>query len=116
MVSQRTYDQVRHEILGRELGRIAVKGRSQAVTTYELLGRRRAGPQLEELERFVKLQEEGMKHYYGRSWGLAEEFLQAALELRPGDRPSLIHLKRIAEFRQNPPPADWNGLVELGSK
>jgi adenylate cyclase len=49
MVSQRTYDQVRHEILGRELGRIAVKGRSQAVTTYELLGRRRAGPQLEEL-------------------------------------------------------------------
>jgi adenylate cyclase len=116
MVSQRTYDQVHHEILGRELGRIAVKGRSQAVTTFELLGQRRAGPHMEELEQFAKLHGEALKHYYGRSWGLAEEFLRAALELRPGDRPSTFYLQQIAKFRQDPPPESWNGLIELASK
>jgi len=116
MVSQRTYDQVRHDILGRELGRIAVKGRSQAVTTFELLGRRHAGPHMEELEQFAKLHGEALKHFYGRSWGLAEEFLQAALELRPGDRPSTFYLQQITKFRQDPPPESWNGLIELTSK
>jgi len=116
MVSHRTYEQVREEILGRELDRIAVKGRSKAVTTYELLARRGAGPELEQLERFVKVYQEGLKHYHGRSWGLAEEFLRAALELRPGDRPSSIHLNRIAEFRRQPPPETWTGVVELESK
>jgi len=114
MVSQHTYDQVRASILGRELDRIAVKGRSQAVTTYELLARREAGT--EGLERFVEQYHEGLTHYYARSWGLAEEFFRAALELRPGDRPTLIHLERIAEFQRQEPPPTWDGVIELASK
>jgi len=60
MVSRRTYELVREEILGRELDVIAVKGRSEAVEVYELLAPR------EELTEpafhaFLSVYEEGMR-------------------------------------------------------
>ena len=116
MVSERTYEQVRGEILGRELDRIAVKGRSRAVTTFELLGRRAATAEAENLERFAALYTEGMKLYYDRAWAQAETQLRTALELRPGDRASILHLDRIAGFRREPPPEGWDGVIELQSK
>jgi len=38
------------------------------------------------------------------------------LELRPGDKAALLMRERIASFRQNPPPANWDGVAIIDRK
>ncbi len=60
MVSRRTYELVEQKILGRELDRITVKGRTEPVTTYELIATRDR-PLILTMERFLALYAEGME-------------------------------------------------------
>jgi len=113
MVSRRTYELVREEILGRELDVIAVKGRSEAVEVYELLAPR------EELTEpafhaFLSVYEEGMRLYHERRWAEASSAFGRAMELRPGDYPSLLHRDRSARFAESPEgsPSDIVVLTE----
>jgi adenylate cyclase len=115
MVSERTYTLVRDEILGRELDRIGVMGRSEPVTTYELLGP--AGPDIPaDLREFLAHYEEGKRLYYGRDWQGARTAFEAALRLRPDDYPTLLHLQRAEAYMQTPPPDNWNGVFVMQSK
>ena len=115
MASQRTYELVRERILARELDRIAVKGRSEPVTVYELLQTldRPAGTELED---FLRHFAEGLGHYYRMEWDAASASFHRALRVRPGDRASEVHLKRIEAFRISPPPAGWDGVYIMQTK
>jgi adenylate cyclase len=115
MVSERTYDLVRDQILGRRLDRIAVRGRTEPVTTYELLGRRDTQSN-EKLTRFLELYEEGMKRYYGREWAGARSAFEDALTYRPSDFPALLHIERTHAYEATPPPEEWNGVFVMTSK
>jgi adenylate cyclase len=115
MVSHRTYELVRAQIVGRELDRIAVKGRKEPVRVYELL------TMIEEeavdgLNEFLKHYAEGMTHYFERRWQDAGAGFEAALQLRPGDYPTQLHLERIKTYLQSPPPADWDGVFVMKTK
>lgn len=115
MVSESTYNFVRHKIIGRELDLIAVKGRSEPLRTFELL--QRLDQEIDPtLERFLELYSAGLSHYRSRRWDEAIEKFRAALDLRPNDYPTHLHLERTEYFRVNPPPPDWNGVVELATK
>ncbi len=115
MVSQRTYDLACEEILGRELDRIAVMGRSEPVTTYELIAVRSAEmpPETQEM---IGAYEEGKRFYHAREWVKAEQAFRRALAVQPDDRPSLLHLQRIEVFKHTPPPENWNGVFVFKSK
>ena len=115
MVSQRTYDLVRQDILGRELDRIAVVGRSEPVTTYELICDRHDEIPADLLE-MIEHYEEGKRLYHAKDWGKAGNAFREALKIRPDDHPSLLHLQRIEVFKQTPPPEDWNGVFVFRSK
>ncbi len=97
MVSRRTYELVCHEILGRELDVIKVKGRSEPVGVYELIGPRAevSDPALNE---FLGVYAQGMQHYHARRWEQAREAFARALALRPSDYPARLHLERAAAF------------------
>ena len=115
MVSQRTYELVRHEILGRELDRIAVYGRNEPVTTYELLCP--VGPGVtDDLRAFLTAYQEGKRCYYNRDWVGAQYAFEASFQLRPEDYPTLLHLQRTAAYMKTPPPDNWNGVFIMLSK
>ncbi len=115
MVSQRTYDLACEEILGRELDRIAVVGRSEPVTTYELISERSADIPKETLA-LIAAYEEGKRLYHAKEWTKAEEAFKRALAARPDDPPSILHLQRIEVFKQNPPPENWDGVFVFTKK
>jgi adenylate cyclase len=99
-----------------ELDRIAVKGKTEAVTIYGLLGDRA----LAESAGFAKLGETNaymLAAYRARDWNAAER-LAAECAALP-DAPAALYAlyrARIAAFREDPPPADWNGVYEWLTK
>ncbi len=115
MVSEATYDRVKHQIVGRELDLIAVKGRSEPLRTFELM-QRRDGSSDPALERFLQLYAEGLCFYRNRQWDEAIPKFSEALQLRPHDYPTQLHLERSKQFKLTPPPPEWNGVVELTTK
>jgi adenylate cyclase len=94
----------------RELDLIAVKGKSEPVTVYEVLelADHPLDPALEEA---LGHYESGMRAYRDRDWELAGEYFAAALETRPEDGPSQIYVGRSRNYRADPPPTDWDCVV-----
>ena len=115
MVAHRTYELVREEILGRELDRIAVKGRGEPVRVYELLGMKK-DETTDELERFLAHYADGMTGYFSRRWPEACTAFEAALALRPEDYPTRLHLERIHTYQEQPPPENWDGVFVMKTK
>ncbi len=115
MVSHRTYELVKERILGRQLDRIAVKGRSEPVTTFELL-QPVEGEMDVQLRQFLWNFESGLESYFAQEWDKAELSFNNALQIQPDDQPTQVHLKRIKEFRLNPPPSDWDGVFIMTQK
>lgn len=114
MVSERTYDLVKHRIEGRELDLITVRGRSEPVKIFELM-RALSVPHSPALEEFLALYTEGLKLYRNREWECAKRKLQEALSLRPNDHPTQLYLERSTIYEHTPPPPDWNGVFEITS-
>ncbi len=107
----------------RPLGRIVVKGRTQPVPIHELVD---FLPTLKDSVReCLALFARGLAQYHARDWSGAIESFQASARLetfQPGRdagvslNPSLVYLDRAAEFRDNEPPADWNGVYVMTEK
>lgn len=99
-----------------ELDRIAVKGKREAVGIYGLIGDR----ELAEGETYVQLSE--LHHlmlaaYRERAWDQSEEYLARCQSLMGRLEPLYkVYAGRIAEFRQQPPPPDWNGVFVSETK
>ncbi len=110
-------------ILFRPLGRIVVKGRTSAVSIYELAG---AGESVDAQQReCVAIFSRALEKYYARDWtGAAALFTKSAglecnvlRESPDGSRnPSGFYLGLVEQFRANPPPPNWNGDYVMGEK
>ena len=115
MVSERTYDAVRADILGRQIDRIEVVGRSEPVIPYELLCLYGA-PEAAALEEFVGVYSEGLDACFRREWTKSLARFDRALQIRPDDGPARIHRDRVRQYLKHPPPPDWDGVFILHSK
>jgi adenylate cyclase len=115
MVSERTFTLVKDRILGRELDRIAVKGRSQPVTVFELI-RTLAGPIRPAEREFLDFYADAIPLYYRMQWKQSAALFRKALRLSPEDYPTQLHLTRIASYEATPPASDWDGVFVLTSK
>jgi len=115
MVSEATYRLVCDRIVGRELGRIAVKGRSAPVTTYELIALTEDAASVH-LREFLSRYADAMTLYYARKWNPSARLFRQALRLRPGDYPTQLHLAHIKSFQIQPPPPDWDGVLVMQTK
>jgi adenylate cyclase len=92
---------------------VRVKGKETPVAIYEPLGRKGevAGDVLARAQRF----EAAFARYQARDWDGADEILAALAAAAP--RPLYaVYLDRIAHFRANPPPADWDGVFVYTTK
>ena len=58
----------------------------------------------------------GMEAYRARDWARALEVLDTAVALCPRDAPSRIYRDRCAQFAENRPPDDWDGVFVMKDK
>jgi adenylate cyclase len=81
---------------------------------FEIVGRK---DELDEKQRLLQERyAEGLAAYRARNWDDARGAFSAALEVVPGDGPSMALLERIDGFQANPPPVDWDGAWHLDRK
>lgn len=111
------------DIAYRYLDRIVVKGRTQPVEIFEVMGFASELPS--ETEGCVEAYSAGIGKYLARDWDGAAAAFEASSRLerfRPGidpgihDNPSLIMIGRCAEMKANPPGEDWDGRYVMTSK
>ena len=93
----------------RLLDVVAVKGKSDPITIYELLGTKGA---LEHCRQVVSAYETAFSAYAA---GKFERAL-AVLQENASDPPSTVLIERCKAFLQVPPPADWRGIHISASK
>jgi adenylate cyclase len=104
VVSQAVEERARGSFEFRRLDRVAVKGKSQAVAVYELLGAKG--------ERSVPVQvcdayEQALAAYCERDFGRACALLRGQL----ADSPSRVLHERCLRFQQEPPAEGWDGTL-----
>jgi adenylate cyclase len=113
LITEAVYDRVKESYLCREIDLLTVKGKRQPVRIFEILQARK-GASLK-LEQFKKIFEGGLAAYRRQKWDFAEKaFSELKKELK--DETSEVFLRRVALFRRNPPPADWDGVFNLTVK
>ena len=111
MIGEETVELIGNGFLLRELDKVQVKGRKQALRIYELLGVAGAllpGDQAE----MLKLYASALEAYRRQRWDGAIERFGDCLAIWPTDGPSRVMRERCRTLRETPPPADWNGTFE----
>jgi adenylate cyclase len=114
IISETTYELVKSDMLCRELDLIQVKGKTKPIRIYELVDHRLRGAGDKELR--VRTFEAGLAHYRARRFEDASREFKNCLQLSPHDGPAGIFLERCRILKDNPPPADWDGVFIMKTK
>jgi adenylate cyclase len=114
LVAQATVAAAAQAVEAREIDNLVVAGQTRPQTVFEIMGR--AGELSAEQTALRAHYAEGLAAYRARHWDEARDALKAALAAAPGDGPSIVLLARVESFRDNPPPADWDGSWRLDQK
>ncbi|MBN2161095.1 MAG: CHASE2 domain-containing protein [Spirochaetes bacterium] len=114
MISGSTYEAAKERIDGRQLGKIRVVGKKEAVPIYELLGAKGSLPDYmyEMLEKY----NQGRAHFIKRDWKQAISSFKQAAKVVPDDGPSKIYIEKCEEYMKTPPPRGWDGVFVLKQK
>jgi adenylate cyclase len=108
LVGEATRNRVK-DVVFREIDRIRVKGKEEAVTIYEPLDS--AGDEVE-----LRLWEQALGDYRARRWKDAEMILRELARMRPGYGLYAAYLARLEELRLRPPPPSWDGVTAFDEK
>lgn len=109
IVSETVVKHCGDDFVFRLLDRVAVKGKSQAIQIYELLG---AKGEAVEMRETVAEYEKAFAAYSARDFAGAIETLSG----QQSDAPSLTLLARCRVYLQEPPPNEWNGVYVSKTK
>lgn len=114
-ISEMTYEQLRGEMICRELDMIRVKGKEQPVRIFEVLETTDVGVPAGfagMLERY----ELGLMFYREKQFGDAVDIFNEIVQMDPDDGPSRMNLLRCQEYLSTPPPDDWDGVFTMTTK
>ena len=107
----------------RELDTIRVVGKTEPVTTYDVLGV--AGETSQDLIALKEHFHKALALYKNQQWDAAIAGFETSLEYEykrypdlkgKKTNPSLVYIERCKAFKENPPPADWDCVYTLTSK
>jgi class 3 adenylate cyclase len=114
IASENTINETGGKLLSRRLGWIRVVGISKPVRIYEILELMQdADPSLHKL---VELFHNALKFFESREWKTAESAFYLVLKQFPDDNPTKLYLKFCKYFLKNPPPNNWDGVVNIKEK
>ena len=110
-------------VVFRPLGRIVVKGRTQAVPIYEIVGlREHVTEQTRECIRIFSL---ALEKHFARDWDGAIALFAQSRELEPNvpgktpgvvSNPSIVYLEITEHYKIEPPPGNWDGVYHMKEK
>jgi adenylate cyclase len=103
------FAETREEFAFRLLDKVAVKGKTEAIEVYELLGEKGAAAVMQQT---VAVYENAFAAYTARKFAEATDMLAS----QPNDPPSRALRERCQAFQQAPPPSDWDGVFVSMSK
>jgi adenylate cyclase len=113
LVGETTRSQVK-DVVFREVDRIKVKGKDEAVTIYEPLG-----PE-GEVDRKVldelKLWNQTLRAYRAQQWDQVEVGLLNLQRMNPECGLYQVYAEKVAAKRRDPPPPDWDGVSVFDEK
>ena len=109
IASDRIFEDARAQFDFRLLDWVTVKGKTEAIKIYELLGQKGEAGELRET---VAAYEDAFGAYVKRDFAAAI----AILEKYDADAPSAVLIDRCRAFQQTPPTADWRGVYTSMSK
>jgi len=113
LVSESTWLAVKDQFYGRELDRVVVKGKDLAVPIHEVIGR---GHATGELAKDLADWQQALDDYRARDWDSAEPVFKYWYDKYDENLTADMYLKLIAEYRENPPPADWQAVSVMTTK
>jgi adenylate cyclase len=96
-------------VVFREIDRIRVKGKDEAVTIHEPLDL--AGDEVE-----LRLWEQALGDYRARRWDGAGMMLRELHRMRPGSGLYSLYMERTERLRREPPPPGWDGVTVFDEK
>ena len=114
LIGQGTAERIGDEFVIREIDRIRVDSASGSVALYELMGLS-ADTDIE-LKQRIQLYEAARRLYLNRGFEAAEEGFLKILARYDTDCPSRVYLERCRQYRQSPPPDDWDGVSDVRLK
>jgi adenylate cyclase len=95
-------------VVFREIDRVKVKGKDEAITIYEPLG--------ESETRGLQQWREALRAYRAQQWDAAEASLLRLQDVQPGCGLYGVYLKKVQQMRREPPPPDWDGVTAFDEK
>ena len=115
VLSEFTYRLCSDRIWVRQLDKIRVKGKHQAVNIYELISDR-STPLDSITEDFLSHYHAGRAAFTSRNFQDAIFCFEAAKTLRPQDYAVNMHLERARNYLIEPPEESWDGVWTMISK
>jgi adenylate cyclase len=113
IASEDIYERAKDDFVFRLLDRVAVKGKTQGITIYEVISEIRISDGESGIERpaYVSAYEEAFGHYQGGCFQAALDIL----ERQPEDAPSRVIAERCRTMLAKPPD-NWTGIWVFDTK
>jgi adenylate cyclase len=115
MMGETTYNQVKDNVYSRQLDLTVVKGKTEPVKVYELVGLKEY--KISDLEKeILDIYSRGYELYLQKDFLNALQEFKRAERLKPNDGPSKVYIERCHYYLENKPEDDWTGVFVMKTK
>ncbi|MDJ1176498.1 adenylate/guanylate cyclase domain-containing protein [Roseofilum capinflatum] len=115
IISENTYKLCGDRLWVRELDKIRVKGKNEAVSIYQVIGDKQVALDSQQQE-LLELYHLGRSAYIHRDFSQAIHYFEKAQTLDTMDKAINIHIERAQVYLDNPPPESWDGVHTMTTK
>jgi adenylate cyclase len=114
LISEHTFRAAAAGVVARPIDWVSVKGKTEAVLIYDLLGLKGEVPKA--FEEWAALHAAALRHYQAQEWPQAIALLEQVLQFRSQDGPARELLARCQKFQDDPPGEGWDGVHSMSCK
>ena len=115
MIGEQTYLLAKDQIVARELDLLRVKGKTEPVRVYELIGLTEKGVN-EKTKQVLGLFKLGFENYLAQNWEMAIKYFREVQRLEPLDGPAKTYIRRCEAYAAESPGAEWDGVFTMMTK
>ena len=115
LIGESVADLVRDQFRLRTVDLVQVKGKTEAVQTFTVLGEKSESLTPVQ-EQFLAAYEEAIVAFRGRRFSQARDLFAQALKLQPGDHLTTEYHASCEAFIQTPPDESWTGVRVMTKK
>ena len=116
LISKNTFAQLSTEAFQiRRMDKVKVKGKAEPVEIFELMGAGETVLRVKKLSSQDRFEQAIDAFQTGRFTEARNLFASVSAEMAE-DRAAAMYIERCDRFIANPPPADWDGALQLDTK